>query len=75
MKNQGHNRRFRSGVNDNDIRAVKNLQEVDKRLAVDETASETGISVGNANRILSEKNGKVSTKWVLGLLTEQHEMK
>ncbi|EFN75275.1 hypothetical protein EAI_03098, partial [Harpegnathos saltator] len=54
VENESHERRPRSSVTDENIRAVRELMENDRRLTVVEISSEVGINIGSAHTILSE---------------------
>lgn len=75
VENESHDRRPRSSLTDENICAVRDVIEGDRRLTVDEIASEVGISHGSAHAIITEHLGfrKVCARWVPRLLTENHK--
>ena len=54
VENESHNRRPRTSLTDDNIRAICDLIEGDRRLTVDEIASEVNISHGSAHSIITE---------------------
>jgi histone-lysine N-methyltransferase SETMAR len=71
-ENENHNRRPRSSLTDDNIRAICDLIE---GLTVDEIASEVNISHGSAHSIITEHLGfsKVCARWVPRLLTHNQK--
>lgn len=57
VENESHERRPRSSVTDENILAVRELVQDDRRLTVVEISSKVGISIGSAHTILSEYLG------------------
>jgi hypothetical protein len=53
VENESHDRRPRSSLTDENICAVRDVIEGDRRLTVDEIASEVGISHGSAHAIIT----------------------
>lgn len=72
VENESHDRRPRSSLTDDNIRAVQDLIEGDRRFTVEEIASEVGISIGSTHTIISERLGlrKITARWVPRLLNE-----
>lgn len=75
VENEGHDRRPRSSLTDDNIRAIRELIEGDRRLSVEEIASEVRISIGSAHTIICEHLGfrKISARWVPKLLTKNQK--
>jgi len=75
VENESHNRRPRTSLTDDNIRAICDLIEGDRRLTVDEIASEVNISHGSTHSIITEHLGfsKVCTRWVPQLLTHNQK--
>lgn len=66
VENENHKQRPATSVNEDNIQAVRELVEGDRRITVANIASEVGISVGSVHTIVSDTLGysKVSAKWV-----------
>lgn len=71
VENESHNRRPRTSLTNENICAVRELLENDRRLTIDEIASEVGISHGSVHSIVTEHLGfrKICARWVPRLLT------
>ncbi|XP_026316211.1 histone-lysine N-methyltransferase SETMAR-like [Hyposmocoma kahamanoa] len=71
VENESHRRRPRSSLTDENISAVRELIEGDRRLTVQEISSEIGISYGSVQSAITDHLGfrKISARWVPRLLT------
>ena len=74
-ENESRNRRPRTSLTDDNIRAICDPIEGDRRLTVDEIASEVNIRHGSAQSIITEHLGssKVCARWVPRLLTHNQK--
>ncbi|XP_014485164.1 PREDICTED: histone-lysine N-methyltransferase SETMAR-like, partial [Dinoponera quadriceps] len=75
IENEGHRRRPRTRVTEENIRLVGSLIEGDRRLTVAEIASVVRISFGSVQAIITDDLGfrNVSARWVPRLLTENQK--
>lgn len=75
VENKPHARRPRTSVTVDNIEAVRNILEDDRRLTIIEIADFVGISFGSAQSIITVELGfrKVSARWVPRLLTDQQK--
>ncbi|XP_014486995.1 PREDICTED: histone-lysine N-methyltransferase SETMAR-like, partial [Dinoponera quadriceps] len=75
VENQGHRRRPRTRVTEENIRLVGSLIEGDCRLTVAEIASVVGISFCSIQAIITDDLGfrNVSARWVPRLLTDNQK--
>jgi len=74
-ENESHDRRPRTSLTDDNIRAICDLIEGDRHLTVNEIVSEVNISHGSAHSIMTEHLGfsKVCASWVPRLLTHNQK--
>ncbi|KAJ8950721.1 hypothetical protein NQ318_012802, partial [Aromia moschata] len=74
--NEAHNRRPRTSITEDNIRAIRQLVEGDRRLTVAEISSVVGISYGSAQAIITDQLGfrKVCARWVPRLLTAEQKL-
>ncbi|KAJ8928317.1 hypothetical protein NQ314_019129 [Rhamnusium bicolor] len=72
VENQSHKRRPATSVNEDNIQAVCELVESDRRITVTEIASEEDISVESVHTVILNTLGyrKISARWVPRLLSE-----
>ncbi|XP_073989689.1 histone-lysine N-methyltransferase SETMAR-like [Rhodnius prolixus] len=66
VENESHDRRPTTSLTDDNIRAVRELIERDRRLTVEEISTEVGISYGSVQSIITDQLGfrKISARWV-----------
>lgn len=71
-ENQGHDRRPRTSITDENIRAVRDILADDRRARVSDIAEQVGISYGSCQAIITNdlQFRKVCARWVPRLLTE-----
>jgi hypothetical protein len=76
VENEGHDRRPRNRVTENNIRRVQQLLEGDRRLTVAEIAGAVGISYGSTFAIITDELEfrKVCARWVPRLLTSEQKL-
>lgn len=75
VENESHDRRPRTSLTNDNIRAVRELIEGDRRLTIEQIVSEVGISYGSVQSIITDQLGfrKISARWVPRLLTENQK--
>lgn len=73
VENERHQRRQRTSVTADNIHAVRDLIEEDRRVTISEIASHVGISFGSVQAIISDelKFRKLSARWVPRLTQEK----
>lgn len=76
VENKSHDRRPRTSITKQNITAIRDLLESDRRLIVPEICSEIGISYGSTQSIIIKDLGfhKVSARWVPRLLTAEQKL-
>ncbi|KAJ9575996.1 hypothetical protein L9F63_007096, partial [Diploptera punctata] len=66
LENEPHQRRQRTSITADNIRAVRDLIEEDRRVTISEIASYVGISFGSVQAVISDelKFRKLSARWM-----------
>jgi hypothetical protein len=66
VENESHCRRPRSSLTDDNISAIRELIEGDRRLTIADISSEIGISYGSVQSVITDNLGfkKISARWV-----------
>ena len=77
VENEEHDRRPRSSITDENIQAVRDILEDDRRVTVSEIAEQVGVSYGSCQTIITEHLGfrKVCARWVPRLLTADQKLR